>query len=402
MRILLLNQYFWPDRAATAQLLMDLAEDLSARGHRVTALTGRGGYAPGREGRLPRREEHQGVAIRRVFSTDFGRRTRLGRLCDYLTFLAAAAVAVAAGPRQDVVVALSTPPLLALLGLLARWRGARFVYKVEDLYPDVAVALGELAERSAGTRLLAALSRRVLARADRVVALDQAMARSLEARGARRVTVIPNWSDGAAIWPDPEAGAHFRRDHGISAGALVVLYSGNLGLAHRFDAVTAAVHRLAAGPMEVLFLFVGGGPRLPDVQTALAGQSTVRFLPYQPRERLGELYNGADLHLVTLRDEVAGLLSPSKYPAALSAGKPVLLVGGQGSDLFREVTARGVGWAVPHDPAAVTTALEKAATDRPGLARRGRRARELFEERYSRTAATIRWAELLEGRSDAS
>src|SRR6185295_6774844 len=142
--LLLINQYFWPDRAATAQLLADLAEDLAAAGWTVTALAGRGTYAPGRAGPLPARERFGDVAVRRVRCTDFGRFSRfgkLGRIADYATFLLAAALGVLLGPRPDVVVCLSTPPFVALLGALARLRGARFVYKVEDLYPDVAIAL---------------------------------------------------------------------------------------------------------------------------------------------------------------------------------------------------------------------------------------------------------------------
>ena len=150
--------------------------------------------------------------------------------------------------------------------------------------------------------------------------------------------VIPNWADGEAIRPDPEAGRGFRREHGLE-DRFVALYSGNLGLAHRFDAVVEVAKMLEMSKPEALLMFVGGGPRLDSLRSAVDGLTNVRFLPYQPRERLGELYNAADAHLVTLRDEVAGLLVPSKYAAALAAGKPVLLVGGRGADLFDEPVA---------------------------------------------------------------
>jgi glycosyltransferase involved in cell wall biosynthesis len=413
MRVLLVNQYFWPDMAATAQLLADLAEDLAAAGHEVTALAGRGTYVAGRAGRLPRRERWQGVEIRRVACTDFGRLSRLGalgRLADYLTFLAAAAIAVLTVPRQDVVVCLSTPPLVAMLGLLARRRrGTRFVYKVEDLYPDLGVALGALPRRSPLTRGLAALSARLLSGADAVVTLDDAMAAQVRTRAPQRralsVTVIPNWADGEAIVPDAAAGARFRREHDIPESMFVVLYSGNLGLAHRFDAVAGAAHRLAARAPEVLWLIVGGGPALADLAARVAGLGSVRFLGYQPRQRLNELYNAADLHLVTLRDEVTGLLVPSKYAATLAAGKPVLLVGGEGSDLQAEIVARGLGWISPHTAEAVVEAVTEGVAARrrdgrreaAGLAARGQAARRVFDERYSRRRAFDAWSRLLEG-----
>jgi len=300
-----------------------------------------------------------------------------------------------AGPRPTkVVVCLSTPPLVAVLGLLARLRGARFVYKVEDLYPDVAVALGTFGRHSPAARFFGRLSRAVLARADAVVALDEAMGRALQARGARRVAVIPNWADGEALRPDPETGAGLRAVYGLG-DRFVVLYSGNLGLAHRFDAVIAAAREIAPVRPDVLFLFVGGGPRLPEVKRLAADLANVRFLPYQPREALGALYNAADVHLVTLRDEVAGLLVPSKYAAALAAARPVLLVGGAETEIAREIEDQGLGWVCPHDPEAVMAALKEALQVRGLLEEQGARARAVFEGRYERGGATARWSRVL-------
>jgi len=392
--ILLINQYFWPDVAATAQLLAELAEDLGAGGATVTALAGRGSYVPGMIGKLPRREEWRGVEIRRVRCTSFGRGTTLGRLSDYLTFLASAKLAVLFGPRSDAVICLSTPPLVGVLGLLARLRGARFVYKVEDLYPDVAMLLGTLNAGSLVARWAAALSRLLLRNADAVVALDEGMAEMLRQRGARNVEVIPNWADGRAIRPDAEARAAFRRDNGLE-GRFVVLYSGNHGLAHRFDAVTSAAKALAEREARALFLFVGDGPRLPEVKAQVRGLANVRFMPYQRREVLRGLFNAADVHLVTLRDEVAGMVVPSKYPAALAAGKPVLLVGGRGTTMRVEIEREGLGWCCDHDGVAVCAAVMAAWRDPKRLEKMGSKARLVLEQKYERRLCTRKWAELM-------
>ncbi len=143
------------------------------------------------------------------------------------------------------------------------------------------------------------------------------------------------------------------------------------------------------------FLFVGGGPRLGEVRRATEGLGNVRFLPYQPRPRLHDLYNAADVHLVTLRDEVAGLSTPSKYPAALAAGKPVLLVGGAGTRMCGEIEAEGLGWTCRPTAEDVRGALREALADPEALAGMGRRAREVFDRRYSRKLATARWIRLL-------
>jgi glycosyltransferase involved in cell wall biosynthesis len=394
LRALLINQFFHPDVAATAQLLSDLAEDLASAGERVGALASKGSYASNGGDPLPAREDWRGVEIRRVACTDFGRGSVLGRVSDYATFLGAAGLHTARNSQQDVTVCLSTPPLVAVLGRMAGRNGSKFVYKVEDLYPDVAVALGTISEGSIADRVFSRLSRWLLSGADAVVALDEAMAQRLKDRGARRVEVIPNWADGEAIRPDKEAGERFRREHDIE-DRFVVLYSGNLGLAHRFVPVVEAAKRLEESKPEALVLFVGGGPRLEEVRAAVEGQSNVRFLPYQPRERLDELYNAADVHLVTLRDEVAGLLVPSKYAAALAAGKPVLLVGGRGADLFEEIQEARVGWALDHDPRLLEDAIVEAI-ERPAIVQgMGSRARALFDRKYSRTRCTEAWADLL-------
>jgi colanic acid biosynthesis glycosyl transferase WcaI len=393
-RVLLINQYFWPDVAATAQLLAELAEDLGAGGAAVTALAGRCSYVPGMGGKLPRREEWRGIEIRRVRCTSFGRGSTVGRVADYLTFLAAAKIAVLFGRRRDVVICLSTPPLVGVLGWLSRLRGARFVYKVEDLYPDVAMMLGTLQAGSLVARGSSALSRLLLRRADAVVALDEGMAEALLERGAHTVDVIPNWADGRAIRPDREAGAAFRRQHGLE-GRFVVLYSGNLGLAHRFEAVLAAAKALVEREPRVLFLFVGGGPRLAEVRGAAASLANVRFMPYQPRENLRGLFNAADVHLVTLRDEVSGMVVPSKYPAALAAGKPVVLVGGLGTRMRAEIEREGLGWCCDHDGAAVCAAVLAASQDPNGVEAIGSRGRRLLEKKYERRLCTRQWAELL-------
>ncbi len=395
MRILLVNQFYWPDCAATAQLLSDLGEGLADRGHEVTALCGRGSYVSGTSPRLVPLEAHRGVTIRRVWCTNLGRRSMFRRVADAVSFLVSAGARVLLGARWDVVICLSSPPFVALLGRLARLRGARFIYKVEDLYPDVAVALGALRGGSMLSRALAWLSRGALTRADAVVALDVTMASVLQRRGAQNVVVIPNWSDGLAIHPDATAGAGFRTYHGLD-GRFILLYSGNLGLAHRFDAVVAAARDLAGSSPRVLLLFVGEGPRLAEVRSATNELANVRFLPYQPRETLNRLYNAADMHLVTLREEVAGLLVPSKYPAALAAGKPVLLVGGNGAEMSAEIRREEVGWVCAEDHREVAAAIREAEAEPTLVLSRGARARELFERRYDRTVATQRWAALIE------
>ncbi len=390
----MINQYYWPDVAATAQLLSDLGEDLASAGHYVCALAGRGSYAGTGKKRAPR-EEHCGVEVVRVWCSSLGRHSRLGRIADYASFFASAAWRVWRRPAPDVVICLSTPPLVALLGLLCKRRGSRFIYKVEDLYPEVAVALGVLREGALSTRILRWISRRALAGADAVVVLDNGMEEAVVKAGAERVWVVPNWSDGSAIRPQSASKSGFRSDHDLDR-SFIILYSGNMGLAHRFDAVSQAARSLEGTHPDVRFLFVGRGPQRARLQADTRGLGNVLFFDYRPREMLNDLYAAADVHLVTLRDEVAGLLWPSKYPAALASGRPVLLVGGENSTIWREILQRGVGWCCAHDPADLTDAVLAAKAELATSDERRSRARELFDQRYSRELTSQRWVELVE------
>ena len=175
MKILLLNQVFYPDVVATAQYLSDLAAALVERGHEVTVVSSRQAYEHPKT-IFPARETWRGVKIFRVFSTRFGKRAKWRRAADFASFLVFSCVRLLFLPRHDVVVALTTPPLISFLGAWRAklWR-ARFCYWVMDFNPDEAIAAGWLRADSFAAKFLERLSRFSLRRADGIVALDRFM-----------------------------------------------------------------------------------------------------------------------------------------------------------------------------------------------------------------------------------
>lgn len=389
MRVLLLNQYYHPDVAATAQLAADLGEALASRGHQVTAIASRRYYAPEHNhgGALAAREDHRGVKIVRVPATALGRASNLGRALDYGSFFAAAAAPLLGLARPDVVIALSTPPLIAALGLLAReLRRSRLVFWVMDVYPEVALRLGALDATGAATRALERMTRLVLSRADAVVALDEAMGEHLEAAGcaAGKIEVIDNWVDGEAIHPRPRDGHPLRRALGLGDD-FTVSYSGNLGRGHDFDTLLGAMALLV--DRRIQWLVIGDGPRRAEVESAVRerGLPRVTFLPYQPREELPLSLTCADAQLITLADGLAGLLVPSKLYGALAAGAPVLYVGPPAGRVFRAVTEGGVGLAVRNGDAAGLARAVATLADHPAeRAAFAARARALHDACYRR------------------
>ena len=402
MRVLLLNQYFHPDLAPTAQLASDLGEALARAGHEVHAVASNRPYAPSGIGVcLPRHERTRGVQIHRVPSTAMGRGSHLLRAVDYVSYMAGAAVTVLGGLRPDVVVALSTPPLLAALGLAAReLQGTRLVLWVMDVYPEVAIELGALARGGIAARLVGGVSRLVLARADAVVALDEAMRARLIAGGAPsdRVEVVDNWCDGAAIRPLPSAGNGLRRELGIADEEFVVSYSGNMGHGHDFDTVVEAMALLAGEPVR--WLFIGDGPRRVSVERAIADRGLAAraiHLPYRPSSALPLSLTAADASLVTLKERLAGLIVPSKLYAILAAGVPVLYVGPPEGRAHEVAGAEGAGASLRNgDATGLAAAIQRLRTDEPRRADTGRRARHLYELRFTRERALALHQALLE------
>jgi len=175
MKILLLNQVFYPDVVATAQHLSDLAAALSAQGHQVTVISSRWPYEQGQNSFLAR-ESWKGVNIIRVFSTRFGKKAKWRRATDFASFLFFCCARLLFVPKHDVVVALTTPPLISFLGAWrARLWGERFCYWVMDFNPDEAIAAGWLRQDSFAAKWLDRMSRFSLRRADRIIALDRFM-----------------------------------------------------------------------------------------------------------------------------------------------------------------------------------------------------------------------------------
>ncbi|MDT7856643.1 glycosyltransferase family 4 protein [Rubrivirga sp. S365] len=402
--ILFVNQHYWPDVASTGQHLTDLAEHLVRAGFDVGVLCGQSGY----KGQLdaPAHEVHNGVEITRLRTTSFGRARHLGRIVDYGAFYAQVLARLLTGPRVDLVVSLTTPPLLSFAASLAkRARGQRYAIWSMDLHPDAEVALGMLDEGGAAARGLHALNDAGYRGADLVIDLGFRMKERIEAKGVRpeRLTTIEVWSDGDEVYPVAPADNPLRRELGLRDDQFVVMYSGNAGLAHRFDEVLETMRRMKDDD-RVFFLFVGGGPRKAEIEAFAQshGLRNFRYANYFPREQLAESLSVGDVHLLTLREAMAGIAVPGKLYGILAAGRPVVMVGPERSEPARTIREAGVGVVV--DPAAdggrggadrLEAALRTLADEPAERRATGERAREVFLKHYDRPILCDAWAEAL-------
>jgi len=229
MIVYLVNRYFWPDESATSLLLTDLAKDLQTAGHEVQVFTSRQLYNRP-QAQLPRHQIWLGIQIHRLQTSCFGRRHFCGRLFDIITFHLALRYAHNISRKPDAWFVMTDPPLLVNTVLKLRHNlGGRVVHHVDDVYPDLAVALGSLPQRGLVSSLLARWVQTGLKHCDQVLALGECMAGVLKAKGVNddRLAITPPWADGSKLYPLGHGDNRFRQEIGISSDDVVVMYSGN-------------------------------------------------------------------------------------------------------------------------------------------------------------------------------
>jgi colanic acid biosynthesis glycosyl transferase WcaI len=402
MRILIVTPYYAPDLGPSAPLVAMLAEDLTQLGHKVTVMAAvphfpSGQVSPEYRGRLWQWSEEHGVRVCRV-RVPSGRRANLRhRLLTFLVFQVSASLA---GLRLAYDAALITNPALETglpFALLAWLRRKPCLFSVWDLYPEVGVRLG-IFRKPLARAVVGAIEDFCLRRAAAVQVLSEGFGPALQARGvaARRLVVIPPWLDTEFIRPLPRSNP-FSCEHGLD-GCFVVMYAGNLGLSQGLEGFLQAAQLLADQP-SIQFVLVGDGANREALerQAAASQLDNVRFLPFQPRERLPEVLASADVSVVSLRPGTAGDSLPSKVFPLLASGRPIIAAVDEGSDVCRLVEHAGAGIGVPPaDPRRLAEAIECLA-GQPGLRdEMGRKARDYAVEHFHRRGAAERFEAALQ------
>jgi colanic acid biosynthesis glycosyl transferase WcaI len=359
LKILLLNQCFYPDVVSTAQHLTDLATELTARGHEVTVVTSDRGYDDPAV-RFPRRERWNGIEIFRVRSVSLGKSSKWRRAFNFGSFLLACSLRLLVLRRFDLVVALTSPPLISFLAaLFVKLKGSRLCFWVMDLNPDEAIAAGWLDERSATAKLFQRMLRYSFKVADRTIVLDRFMKERVAAKHVdpSRITIIPPWSHDDQVGYSQAGREAFRQKHRLS-DKFVVMYSGNHSPCHPLDTLLDAARALTART-EIVFCFVGGGTEQAKVRES--GLSNVKCLPYQPLNELSASLSAADLHVVVMGEAFVGIVHPCKVYNILSVGATVLYIGPEPSHVTDIAARQGKFFLTRHgDTESVVAAILEA------------------------------------------
>lgn len=401
-KLLFVNRSYWPDMEATGQLLTELCEGLTeSRNYEVSVLCGQPNFAAeGVDYKSSGIQARNGVTIRRTTHTTFEKSSFIGRLTNFISFCVSAFFSLLFGARPDVIICQTDPPLSPIAACLVAFiRRTKFVCYLQDIYPDIAVQCGKVPEG-----FFIKVLRRFLVwcycRADRIVVVSKDMRDWLRDHGVDndKIVVVQNWINADAIFPIKEDNP-FRAKHMLD-GKFVVMYSGNVGQTQRFDMMLDAAERLEENE-GIVFMVVGGGVRQQHVmdQVESRGLSNVRFLGYQPKDKLAESLSAADMQLVMLDRKMTQLMMPSKLYSALASGTPVLGLGDASSHLAEIIVDNRCGWFFEESQLdAFVDAIVAASLSPEVVSDAGQAGRALAVERFNQSTAVENFQHLFESK----
>jgi glycosyltransferase involved in cell wall biosynthesis len=400
-KLLVISQVYVPDPASVGQHMADVAEMMVRRGHAVRVLTSSRGYE-NPQNRYSPREHRAGVEVVRLPWSSFGKRSVVHRLLGQLSFLMQVVMRGIFSRGLSGILVSTSPPMASFAAIaIGMVRRVPITYWVMDLNPDQALALGKISQRNPLVKAMQWLNRRIFARAANVVVLDRFMAERIERQYTVRgqLEILPPWPHVAATsqvtsnhivgaQPPPRDGSihPFLAEHGL-ADRFVVMYSGNHSPANPVSTLLQAALALR-DDARLAFVFVGGGLGKREVDQAITMHRppNIWSLPYQPLESLQDSLSAADLHIVTLGNEMVGIIHPCKIYGAMAVGRPVLLVGPRPSHAAELIEQNKIGWSVNHGDAVGLVCRLRAAieTPRAELDAMGERARRVICERFAK------------------
>jgi putative colanic acid biosynthesis glycosyltransferase WcaI len=395
MRILLLNQYFPPDTSATAKMAHTVVDAISLR-HEVTVLCGRPSYDPTerRPWRVCQSERAGAARVLRVGSTAYPRFQMTRRVLNYLSYVALA-IPLALFVRCDVVLAMTDPPFEGIVGaVVALLKRKPYVYNIRDMYPDMAVG-GAIVEPGWLSRLWERMHRWALRRAKKVIVLGDDMRARIVGKGVEqsRVVVARDGADlhqvAGALQLDAEVIRAIRGD-----SKFVILHAGNLGFYGAWDTLLEAARTVAGD--GIALVFVGDGAERARLQAKAAGMPNVRFLDFFPASKIPSVLAAPDLHVITIKTGLEGVVVPSKMYGILAAGKPIVALAPASTDAVALGARQGFSRGVVPEDAAGFAALLRELSHAPQEVETMSRAARAAAASYDRVNELQKFAQIIE------
>ena len=401
--LLVLSQVYPPDPASVGQHMADAAEEMVRRGWRVKVLTSARGYNDSSI-RYDSREDRNGVEVRRLPLSSFGKRHFLLRALAAILFMLQTIVRGLFAGKSDALLVSTSPPMCIVAALVIRFfRRSSVKFWVMDINPEQLIALGAIKPGSFSARLMDFFNRRILKRSNDVVVLDRfmgdTMMKKLDVKD--KIHTMPPWPHEDHLETIPHSENPFRKEHGLD-GKFVFMYSGNHGIALPLETFLKAAVTYKDDP-RIMFLFIGGGVRKQEVEDTISehGLTNMVSLPYQPMETLRYSLSSADVHLVSVGDPMVGVIHPCKIYGAMAVGRPILLLGPDPCHVSDLVHDNNVGWHISHGDVdrAIEVIRQIADTPEGTIQEMGDRAQQVVREKLSKERLCGMFCDVLEGKA---
>ena len=395
-KLLVLSQFFYPDKLSTGKVLAELILGLDEEKFDVKVISGRRLYQDKSKIVLPKYEKIKNVSIHRVLKTVMPKEKAWGRLFNYIAFFLACSGKICKTrihEKMDVILTVSNPPIIPLIGALLKNDKNKFVYLIHDLYPDIAIKLGVVSEKNILSRVMFKVNRFVFRKADKIIVLGRDMKEYLINNyqvSENKISVITNWSK------DLDIQKNNRKDR------FKLLYTGNLGRFHDLE-IAVEVAQLFKEDMELIFVGEGAKKEYLIELVKEKDIKNVEFFTYLDDEEYKKILSDADALLLSLEKGLAGLAVPSKFYTYLAAGKPVVAITDQKSEIALTINEEKCGIVVQHDKVDFfANEIEKMIRSEEYCQSMGENAYRAFKQKYEKTVVSRSFQELFCRLSDSS
>jgi colanic acid biosynthesis glycosyl transferase WcaI len=396
---LIVSQVYIPDPASVGQHIADAAAEMARRGYRVIVYASARGYDDPSK-KYPSREMLNGVDVRRLPLSSFGKSSIAVRLLAQWIFLFQATLRGLFTRNLRGIMVSTSPPFCGLAGVvISLLRGVPLKYWLMDLNPDQMIALGKITERSLMARIFNLINRWTYKRASDIVVLDRFMGDRIQRKldVAAKTHTMPPWPHEDKLENIPHTENPFRGEHGLN-GKFVVMYSGNHSPANPIRTLLDAAEKLQNDPRLVVMCIGGGGGKKEVEDKVAAGVKNIRSLPYQPFDQIRFSLSAADIHIVSIGNEVVGIVHPCKVYGAMAVSRPILLLGPKPCHVSDIIEQHKLGWHIAHGDVDGATRALQAILDTPPaeLAAMGRRAAQMISTSLSKRELSGRFCDCLE------
>lgn len=384
--ILVINQYYRPDIASSGQLLAELCEFLHSQNITIHVITGQPSYtseAP----TVPEEELLNGVTVHRVsLGKSIGKETLLTRIMGYCKFLLRSSVLankVSRRANPDVIMTLSNPPFVGLVGgLLARKRKIPFIYVLYDIHPDILIATKWMNIPAICIKAWNLANTFIFKSATKIIVPSSTMKTTLvtnKSLSEEKIAVIPNWARPEI--KEQSYSTPIKSSLGIPQEHSMVLYAGNIGIMQQLDPILDAAYSLRKLPIH--FVFIGEGEKKSElVQRADTEKLTnVHFFSYQPEQQFAQIVQESDACLVTLQPGLDAFSAPSRAYTFLSAGTPLIALMPDDTELAKLITDHNCGWNVINSNQ-LSLLLEGLEDNHNEYTEKGNEAQKLYWDNY--------------------